>query len=216
MPPRTTIKDLQAEVVALKTRVDHAEANRILAETDLAEAKAKIQQQEAALAEALARGQGTGSANADGDETSQIEKPRASTRGGRIAIQESMGLDGQDELYGNIQKYIHILVPTCGIDWKQDFRVQSADNLSKLYRAARKEYPLLKRFKNDWATAELLKMYLQNSREHARTRGYLPRAGRKAASGSANPRHQNNENIAPQGGVASGGSRRRHGRGRAR
>ena len=66
---------------------------------------------------------------------------------------------------------------------------------------------MLKRFKNDWATADLLKMYLQNTREHARTRGYIPRAGRKAAAprtGSASRASRNNENAMPE--TSSGGS----------
>ena len=78
--------------------------DKILAETSLAEAEAKIQQQATALAEALARIQVQGNVNAgDADESSQIDRPKPLTKGGRIPIQAAMGLDGQDELYGNIQ-----------------------------------------------------------------------------------------------------------------
>ena len=77
--------------------------DRILAETDLAEAKEKIQQQAAALTEALAHAQASGNANADGDQAPQVERPKPSTKGGQIPIQEAMGLDGKDELYGSIQ-----------------------------------------------------------------------------------------------------------------
>ncbi|PIL29488.1 hypothetical protein GSI_08430 [Ganoderma sinense ZZ0214-1] len=149
---RLKLKDLQESVSKLQSELVESEANRILVETSLAQANETIQEKETALAEALARIQGLGNANADSNEAPLIERPRPSTKGGRIPIQQAMGLDGQDELYGNIQKYIHTLVAACGIDWKLDFRLQSPDNLSKVYRAARKEYPILKRFKNDWAT----------------------------------------------------------------
>ena len=61
-------------------------------------------------------------------------------------------------------------------------------------------------------------MYLQNARQHARVRGYLPRAGKKAAAGTLQggiARGESDENVPPQGRAASSGSRRR-GRGRGR
>ena len=59
-------------------------------------------------------------------------------------------------------------------------------------------------------------MYLQNARQHARVRGYLPRAGKKAAAGMVQGgRGENDENVPPLEGAALSGSRRR-GRGRGR
>ncbi|EJF66329.1 hypothetical protein DICSQDRAFT_166025 [Dichomitus squalens LYAD-421 SS1] len=208
MPPRPTIKDLQAQVAILTEKLEKAQA---------AEAQDKIQEQAIALAAAIERAVaattvGPGIVPVDAENPGPtIERPKTKA-GGRIAIQDEMGLKDKDELFRNIQTYIRSLVPTCGIDWKKNFRIQSADNLSKLYRAARKEYPILKRYKNDWATAELLKMYLQNAREHARIRGYIPRAGRKSSqSNNGNGGDNNTGTRAPS---AAGGSTRR-GRGRA-
>ncbi|KAM5545210.1 hypothetical protein V8D89_001321 [Ganoderma adspersum] len=133
MPPRANVKNLQDEVADLKNKLLELEANRILADTNLAEAQATIQQQETVLAEALARANIQGGDN--GDEAALIDRPRPSTKGGRIPIQEAMGLEGQDELYAGIQKYIHTLVPTCGVDWKQDFRRLSPDNLDRARRS---------------------------------------------------------------------------------
>ncbi|KAM5536407.1 hypothetical protein V8D89_009946 [Ganoderma adspersum] len=56
-----------------------------------------------------------------------MESEASHDQGGRISIQSAMGLDGQDELYRNIQKYIHTL----------DFHHLSPDNLSKVYHAVR-------------------------------------------------------------------------------
>ncbi len=41
---------------------------------------------------------------------------------------------------------------------------------------ARKKHLILKKFENNWATAELIKMYLQNVRGYAREEEYLPPA----------------------------------------
>ena len=77
--------------------------DRILAKTDLAEAKEKIQQQAVALTETLTHAQALGNANADGNQAPQVQRLKPSTKEGQILIQEAMGLDGKDELYGSIQ-----------------------------------------------------------------------------------------------------------------
>ncbi|KAI0770689.1 hypothetical protein C8Q74DRAFT_1179042, partial [Fomes fomentarius] len=100
------------------------------------------------------------------DDTS-IPRPLI-VRGKRIPIQRAMGLKDDDRSYKHIQSDLRKLVYSVGLDLEKDFRLQDQEKLSVLYRAARKKHLILKKFENNWATAELVKMYLQNARGYAR------------------------------------------------
>lgn len=51
---------------------------------------------------------------------------------------------------------------------------------------ARQAHPVLARYEDDWATAEIAKQYMQNARSHARDMGYIEKAGRKGRSDGEN------------------------------
>ncbi|OJT05182.1 hypothetical protein TRAPUB_4007 [Trametes pubescens] len=89
-------------------------------------------------------------------------------------LQEWSGLSKED--YRAVQRTIRNLVIIANLDWTDDFRRQNAENLARLYRAAREEHPVLKRFQNNWLTAELAKQFLQNKCKHAVKQGYVDRA----------------------------------------
>ena len=90
------------------------------------------------------------------------------------------------------------------IDVTQDFRRHPAEDLARVYRAvsypvvavmlirlthllcaqAREAHPVLKRYENNWLTAELAKQFLQNRRKHAVRQGYIDRGNLKTSARS--------------------------------
>ncbi|KAI0638581.1 hypothetical protein C8Q77DRAFT_1154203 [Trametes polyzona] len=181
--PEQRPKSLKDKVQALEKQLEEANASRRAAENDLQEARETIERQATALAAASTSAGGSGHSDGspnshtyDGNDENvgQVEDliPRPEVEGGkRICIQAAMGIDRK--AYKRIQRTIRQLVPAVGLDWRLNFRLQDAEKLGKLYRLAIKAHAVLGRYENNWATAELLKMYLQNARGHARKMGYL-------------------------------------------
>ncbi|KAI0692137.1 hypothetical protein C8T65DRAFT_745275 [Cerioporus squamosus] len=190
MPPRPRVRDLEAQLQRLQEDLDAAVRGREAAEEQLAEATTTIAEQTtvltAATAQAAAGNQGHGNQPAGAAVQAVIPTvPRPVVpRGTRIKIQEEMGLDDHD--YHVIQQDLHKICHASGLDWTIDFRRQKSENVALLYRAARNKHPILQKYENDWATAELVKQYFQNARGHARHKGYLPPAPPRAGSSNAN------------------------------
>ena len=104
-----------------------------------------------------------------------------------------------------IRTHIH----SAGLDWKRDFRRQDPEKLSLLFRAvshslcsetaassrqltlylrtqAAADFPILKTYANQWATAMIARRYMQNLRRHARSKGYMSRRARYNRGGEDN------------------------------
>ncbi|KAF9237354.1 hypothetical protein BU15DRAFT_76070 [Melanogaster broomeanus] len=60
---------------------------------------------------------------------------------------------------------IHWYSPRVGLDYNLKLAQQPVAALGKLFRLARKRHPVLERFQNDWATAQLVRQFLQNKRK---------------------------------------------------
>ncbi|KAI0633957.1 hypothetical protein C8Q77DRAFT_713172 [Trametes polyzona] len=118
---------------------------------------------------------GAGLANGDGG--ALIPRPQVEP-GHRIRIFANMQVD--QETYKVIQRTIRKLVIKTSLDWQKPYRKQDPEKIALLIRSARTAHAILTRYEDNWATIELLKMYLQNSRGHAREKGYIPKAGRKS------------------------------------
>ncbi|KAG1730525.1 uncharacterized protein EDB91DRAFT_1085400 [Suillus paluster] len=107
------------------------------------------------------------------DHDGQTEKliPRPTTAnmrdGGRGRLMRAMGLEDDRNQYISIQGDVHLLCARVGLDFSTKYVHQPAEILSKIFKLARREHPYLKRFQNDWATAEITKQYLQNKRKQS-------------------------------------------------
>jgi len=73
-----------------------------------------------------------------------------------------------------IQREVHSLTIQAGLDCADDFKNQPAAQLGLVYKLAREMFPVLERFPNDWATAEMVKQYLYNKRKNSVKKGYIP------------------------------------------
>ncbi|KAK6988584.1 hypothetical protein R3P38DRAFT_3331926 [Favolaschia claudopus] len=146
---------------------------------ELAAAHKKIQ-------EVSARGTGAGNDD-EGENVEVLLRPRGEAGEKRgFNLQESMGLDDNDELYGYIQRLVHHNVARANLDFTVDFRQQDPAKLAAVYKLTRKDVPYLSRcrFPLDWALAEMVKQYLRNKRRYAVKCSYIPnRATRKRQRG---------------------------------
>ncbi|KAI8998958.1 hypothetical protein BD414DRAFT_533757 [Trametes punicea] len=173
MPPR--VKELQAQIAALQNQVAEMEAAKEAAEKELQHAQATIDEQAAALNSTNPDSHESTAADG-GTRNEMIPRPKPQ-KGRHIRIRQGMRIDLSD--YKAIQRTIRKLVVKVSLDWTKDFRLQDAEKLAMLYSLARQAYPVLGRYEDNWATAELAKQYMQNARSHARSEGYLEKAGRK-------------------------------------
>ncbi|KAF8955642.1 hypothetical protein BDZ97DRAFT_1609445, partial [Flammula alnicola] len=104
-----------------------------------------------------------------------INRPKG-TAGQHWSIQEAMGLAGSErktDVYQGIQRNLRDLVHNARIRWQSPWNEIPASDKSKLFQVAREQHPLLKRYTNDWATAELVKQYMKNRRGSAYHNGWL-------------------------------------------
>ncbi|KAK7057846.1 hypothetical protein R3P38DRAFT_2498204 [Favolaschia claudopus] len=148
------------------------------------------------IEEVSARGTGAGNDD-EGENIEVLLRPRGEAGEKRgFNLQESMGLDDNDELYGYIQRLVHHNVARANLDFTVDFRQQDPAKLAAVYKLTRKDVPYLSRcrFPLDWALAEMVKQYLRNKRRYAVKCSYIPnRATRKRqrddqGAGSSNKR----------------------------
>ncbi|KAI9431720.1 hypothetical protein H4582DRAFT_2084597 [Lactarius indigo] len=90
-----------------------------------------------------------------------------------MSIQKGMELSDDKPRYDAIRHLVRDLVAEVGIDWEVSWAKIPASKKARLYHAARKAVPYLKRFANDWATQLLAMQLLKNKRAHSYRRGYL-------------------------------------------
>ncbi|KAM5537726.1 hypothetical protein V8D89_008613 [Ganoderma adspersum] len=154
---------LQETLTQQAQQLDDAQARALAAE-------AEVQAATIAAAQVQAQAEAAAAAAPPGPpgELEAIPKPSAQ----RYNIREAMNLDDQE--YLTIRATIHDLVKSAQLKWRDEFRHQDPAKLGHLFKAARKEHPVLRRYVGDWATAVIAKTYMQNMRKYARRRGYMP------------------------------------------
>ncbi|KAI0758441.1 hypothetical protein BC629DRAFT_1598034 [Irpex lacteus] len=178
---RITISSLEAKIKQLEARaLEQATAeNALRAERDAARADADAARADADAARADAQAAVAAAAANAGDNHAapgMIPKPR-----GKFSLRQAMGLGDPEKKiqYRAIQRTIHELVILASINWKLDYRKQDPIKLGNLFQAANEDHPILATFENNWATAELIKQFLQNRRKYAYSLGILPSPGRR-------------------------------------
>ncbi|TFK82782.1 hypothetical protein K466DRAFT_568231 [Polyporus arcularius HHB13444] len=182
------VADLQSKLTleteqrgALAAELDTAKGTITRLETELAETTQRAQDAAAAAAAVAA----AAPPQAQVQDMPTIPKPLGTLR----KLEELSGLSHAD--YKAIQRSVRNLAVRADLDVTQDFRRQSPESLAKLYKAAREEHLILKRFQNNWMTAELTKRFLQKRRKHAVRQGYINRAFLKmSARGPARRRQR--------------------------
>ncbi|KZV97567.1 hypothetical protein EXIGLDRAFT_703214 [Exidia glandulosa HHB12029] len=102
-------------------------------------------------------------------ESTRIERPTGSAGDGFSLIRE-MKLTGQKEVYKRIQRTVRRCVDRAGLDETKGIRRQDTVKLANIFKASRELQPYLRKFVNDWATIEFVKMLLRNRRQHAARR----------------------------------------------
>jgi len=140
-----------------------------------ADLEARLQAAEAANQQLTATGNASNAAaggNAGGP-LDLIPRPRGKT----YSVWKEMGVERAE--YKAIQRTVRTLSVRAELDWKEDYRRQDAEKLGLLFKAARKEHPILKRYRDNWATAAIVKQYFQNKRKHAYLQGYIPKKGKE-------------------------------------
>uniref|UniRef100_A0A5K1K4U7 Superoxide dismutase [Cu-Zn] (EC) n=1 Tax=Ganoderma boninense TaxID=34458 RepID=A0A5K1K4U7_9APHY len=153
------------ELAAAQARATDAEAQATAAAeaqvTAVAQAVADVQAQAQAQAQATAA---VVQANAQADATPQTEELIPKPDEARFNINDAMQLSRQDFL--TVRATIHNLVKSTQLNWHEDFRNLDPTQLGYLFKAARKEHPVLRRYVNNWATAAIARTYMQNMRKH--------------------------------------------------
>ncbi|KAJ7576732.1 hypothetical protein C8J56DRAFT_1061996 [Mycena floridula] len=146
------------------------ELNRVKAE--LTESQKKLQAQ---LDEAERQGQKDGAAPAEIIE--RLERPPGESgdkkRG--FVLMDTMGLNGNCELYKAIVKSVWVHATAAGLDISFNFREQPAETLTKIFHMGRNKFPYLthKRFRADWAQAKILKHAIRNMCKYGKKKGAL-------------------------------------------
>ncbi|CDO71845.1 hypothetical protein BN946_scf184939.g69 [Trametes cinnabarina] len=134
--------DLQAEIAALTAQIKEEKAARKQLETEMSKMKKHTK--------TLRR----------------IPKPRG-TVGRGLKLRKEMKLSDNKILYLACLMTVRDLCLAGRLDWKKGIREQSPTALGALYEVAREEQPYLKRFENDWATAQILIQFMANRRKNA-------------------------------------------------
>ncbi|KAF9471608.1 hypothetical protein BDN70DRAFT_938823 [Pholiota conissans] len=92
------------------------------------------------------------------------------------SLQVEMGLAGsaaKDAKYAALLRGMRDLVLNAGVNWEVGWKEIPAAQKGKVFQVARDRYPILKRYINDWATAEMVKQYIKNKRAHHYHNGWL-------------------------------------------
>ncbi|KIJ63234.1 hypothetical protein HYDPIDRAFT_188453 [Hydnomerulius pinastri MD-312] len=160
------------EVLQNKNNELSAEVERLMAELqqtqqarDAAEKAAQTAEAAKLIAEEQSRNR---SATANGSVTpTVIPKPPDTElkEGGKGRLARAMRLEDNKSEYLAIIATVHYLCPRVGLDYDVRFVDQPPASLGKLFRLARRSHPHLELFQNDWATAALVKQFLQNKRK---------------------------------------------------
>ncbi|KAH9917211.1 hypothetical protein B0H21DRAFT_825901 [Amylocystis lapponica] len=121
--------------------------------------KAKIQELEGQLA--AARSQAPVPAMV------QVARPKG-TAGQHYNLQNAMGLEDNYAVYRAIRGCVRNLVRAARLNKDVRWNRQPVETLSKIFKVARKEYPILARFAHDWPIDELAKAYLKRHRNYCK------------------------------------------------
>ncbi|KZV98456.1 hypothetical protein EXIGLDRAFT_700982 [Exidia glandulosa HHB12029] len=160
----TRAKKTPAKEAAARDAFDMQELRDQLAaaQAELSAVKAKEgPQRRKALAEINAAVQ-----EDEDNDTVRIERPKGSAGDG-FKLRQVMGLGDKVARYRRIQRTIRRCIDKAGLRDDAPFRTQDIGKLGNVYKArphAREKHPYLRRFVNDWATAEFVKMLLKNRR----------------------------------------------------
>ncbi|KAF8834097.1 hypothetical protein BDN67DRAFT_1016865 [Paxillus ammoniavirescens] len=142
-------------------------------EKELERFKAQLAQEVAARKEAEQRV----AAGALSRSTDQVEKPAGTAGEKGFSLIAEMMLEDEKEHYLAIQRTVRDLCHAARLDWTRLYREQPPRDLGNLFEVARKQHPHLNCFRNNWATAELVKQYLRNRRKYARRRNHFTDRG---------------------------------------
>ncbi|KAG6824013.1 hypothetical protein H0H92_008273 [Tricholoma furcatifolium] len=109
------------------------------------------------------------------DEVFSIPKPKgeAGNRKTGFVLREAMRLEGdpvKEAMYAAIVRTNRQHVIRVGLDTNVSFGRQDPDKLAKVYKLNRNAFSYLtkRRFPADWASAEMVKMYLRNQRKETK------------------------------------------------
>ncbi|KAH9947318.1 hypothetical protein B0H21DRAFT_891428 [Amylocystis lapponica] len=138
---------------------------------DKAAAQAKeLEQLHAELAKIKAR------EAAAAQKTSKKKSPKMARPKGPYKLIVAMRLADDKPKYNAIMSGVRGLAWRSKLDFSKEFREQPAEELGYVFKVARKHFKYLRRFENDWATADLIAQTMRNKRKAARRNGTLPPA----------------------------------------
>ncbi|KAJ7710498.1 hypothetical protein B0H17DRAFT_1190230 [Mycena rosella] len=182
-PKKTSQKDLEAELAALKAKLAQSEA-----------AQKKLEEQ-------AARG---AAPEENGEVIERIERPQGEAGDSKngFILQDAMGLQDDRLQYEAIGRTMRKNVIRADIDYTIDFRRQDPAKLAMVYKLTRKAFPYLTRarFPLDWAVAEMVKQYLRNKRRYGVKKQYIPdRETRKREREEAGSATRNKRRKGPAG-----------------
>ncbi|KAH9943583.1 hypothetical protein B0H21DRAFT_748568 [Amylocystis lapponica] len=129
-------------------------------EVSRAALEAKIRELEAQLTAAKA-------AKTPASPPVQVPRPKG-TAGQSYNLQEAMGLEDNYALYSAIRGYVRNLVRASRLNKKTRWNRQPIEIISKIFKLARKEFPILARYAHDWPADEFAKAYLKRTRAHCK------------------------------------------------
>ncbi|KAF9233656.1 hypothetical protein BU15DRAFT_79904 [Melanogaster broomeanus] len=154
---------LQEKNTELNDKVAQLAEQLKRAQDALADAKKAKQLADTARLEAEAKS-GNEMGAIDKSTAALIPKPPDSVlnkKGESERLQRAMKLQDNKAEYLCIAT-IHWLSSCVGLDYNLKLAQQPVAALGKLFRLVHKHHPVLERFQNDWATAQLVKQFLQN------------------------------------------------------
>ncbi|EPS93330.1 hypothetical protein FOMPIDRAFT_1020627 [Fomitopsis schrenkii] len=128
--------------------------------------------------------------NRDEEGSQKIPKPKGSPGNG-YSLREEMGLGSdKDKLqYNMILRGVKRIAVGQGLNWDDDFKDHSIDVLRNTYKMAKKEYPILDNFANNWATAAIIQQAGISIHKYQVSRGEIPsRAERVNSTGTKRAR----------------------------
>ncbi|KAI0069671.1 hypothetical protein K474DRAFT_1714032 [Panus rudis PR-1116 ss-1] len=221
MPPKLSIKGLQAEMKKLQDEKTQADAAKAALEEQLAAKaatevallerigalEAEIQETRTALEQAVvhvaeaqqAAQQAVAAAEAAGQahEINLVEKPAGNVT--MSVIRHHLG----DDEYKSIQRNIRLYNAMSGVEALTDFRHIDPAQMSLIINAACDEYPALRRFKHNWPILLMTRQYRRNYRKNGYRKGFLQKPTRGGRRNGGNT-YINTNGV--QGNAIAGGS----------
>lgn len=161
----------EAEKEALRAELATAQHTNEEQATNITELTAAVNEARAQVQAAVAaHNMHPGAAQGADTDDNSVAKPL-----GAFSLRQSIGLTRME--MADIRATVHELVARVGLDWHERLSHQTSSKLTDLYKLARKEQPILRRFQHDWVTTEIVKTFMQNKRKMARKRGAMAPSG---------------------------------------